>query len=134
MVSSDILICTRSGWVSLIDPSNTIIIDNAHKFGLSQLYQIRGRVGRSKERAYCYLVIPENLKLDKTAQDRLRVIQENTELGSGFKVASHDLDLRGAGNILGEDQSGSMNTVGYDLFMTFLYLCTWKANYSERDY
>jgi transcription-repair coupling factor (superfamily II helicase) len=100
--------------------ANTMIIDNAQNFGLSQLYQLRGRVGRSKERAYCYLVVPNNVALDKVAQERLRVIQENTALGSGFRVASHDMELRGAGSILGDDQSGHVNIVGYDLYLELL--------------
>tara|TARA_B100001248_G_scaffold262718_2_gene261476 strand:- start:20315 stop:23764 length:3450 start_codon:yes stop_codon:yes gene_type:complete len=117
----DLFLCTTIIESGIDNPkANTIIIDNAQRFGLSQLYQIRGRVGRSKERAYCYLVVPPNTKLDKTAQERLRIIQENTDLGSGFKVASHDLDLRGAGNLLGEDQSGNINAVGYDLYLDLL--------------
>jgi len=97
-----------------------MFIDDAHTFGLSQLYQLRGRVGRSKERAYCYLLIPSHRKLDSTAQERLKVIQENSALGSGLAIAQHDLELRGAGSILGEDQSGHVQTLGYELYMELL--------------
>jgi transcription-repair coupling factor (superfamily II helicase) len=89
-------------------------------FGLSQLYQLRGRVGRSKTRAYCYLMMPRNRKLDKEQQERLKIIQENTALGSGIKIAQYDLELRGSGNILGEDQSGHVNSVGYEMYMDLL--------------
>ncbi len=117
----DVLLSTTIIESGIDNPkANTMIIDNAHQFGLSQLYQLRGRVGRSKERAYCYLVIPNNFVIDKVAQERLRIIQENTALGSGFKVASHDMELRGAGSILGDDQSGHVNIVGYDLYLELL--------------
>jgi transcription-repair coupling factor (superfamily II helicase) len=117
----DVLVCTtiiESGMD--IPRANTMFIDNAQQFGLSQLYQLRGRVGRSKERAYCYLLVPPNRKIDAEAQERLRVIQENTALGSGIRVAQYDLELRGAGDILGEDQSGHVNAVGYELYMELL--------------
>jgi transcription-repair coupling factor (superfamily II helicase) len=117
----DILLCTTIVENGVDNAkANTMIIDNAQNFGLSQLYQLRGRVGRSKERAYCYLVIPQNLKLDPDAKERLKVIQENTALGSGFKIAHHDLELRGAGSFLGAEQSGHANTVGYDLYLELL--------------
>jgi transcription-repair coupling factor (superfamily II helicase) len=117
----DVLICTaiiESGMD--IPRANTIFIDNAHTFGVSQLYQLRGRVGRSQERAYCYLLLPPNKKLDATAQERLKILQENTALGSGLRVAQYDLELRGAGDILGEDQSGHIQAVGYELYMELL--------------
>lgn len=117
----DVLLCTtiiESGMD--IPRANTMFIDQAHQLGLSQLYQLRGRVGRSKERAYCYLLIPKDRKLDKDAQERLKVIQENTALGSGFKIAHYDLELRGAGDILGENQSGHINAVGYELYLELL--------------
>lgn len=101
--------------------ANTMFIESAQLFGLSQLYQLRGRVGRSKARAYCYLLMPKDRKLDKTQQERLKILQENTALGSGIKIAQYDLELRGAGNILGEDQSGHVNTVGYELYMDLLH-------------
>jgi transcription-repair coupling factor (superfamily II helicase) len=81
---------------------------------------LRGRVGRSKERAYCYLLIPNHRKLDKDAQERLRIIQENTALGSGIRIAQYDMELRGAGDILGEEQAGHVNAVGYELYLELL--------------
>jgi transcription-repair coupling factor (superfamily II helicase) len=103
-----------------IPRANTIFIDNAHTFGVSQLYQLRGRVGRSKERAYCYLLLPPDRRIEGVAQERLKIIQENTALGSGLRVAQYDLELRGAGDILGEDQSGHINAVGYELYLELL--------------
>ncbi len=117
----DVLICTAIIESGMDIPSaNTILIDNAHTFGVSQLYQLRGRVGRSKERAYCYLLLPPDKRIDQTAQERLKIIQENTALGSGIRVAQYDLELRGAGDILGEDQSGRINAVGYELYLELL--------------
>ncbi len=117
----DVLVCTTIIESGIDNPrANTMIIDDAHMFGLSQLYQLRGRVGRSKERAYCYLLVPGTKRLDKDAQERLKVIQENTALGSGIKIAHHDLELRGAGNLLGEDQSGHIDAVGYELYLELL--------------
>lgn len=117
----DVLVCTTIIESGIDNPrANTMFIDNAHQLGLSQLYQLRGRVGRSKERAYCYLLIPANRRIEKDAQERLKVIQENTALGSGIKIAHHDLELRGAGNILGEDQSGHIDAVGYELYLELL--------------
>jgi transcription-repair coupling factor (superfamily II helicase) len=117
----DVLVCTaiiESGMD--IARANTILIDNAHTFGVSQLYQLRGRVGRSKDRAYCYLLLPPDKRIDATAQERLKIIQENTALGSGIRVAQYDLELRGSGDILGEDQSGHINAVGYELYLELL--------------
>lgn len=117
----DVLICTAIVESGMDVPrANTMFIDQAHMFGLSQLYQLRGRVGRSKTRAYCYLIMPKDRKLDKDQQERLKIIQENTALGSGFKIAQYDLELRGSGNILGDDQSGHVNSVGYELYMDLL--------------
>lgn len=117
----DILICTTIVESGMDVPrANTMFIDQAHTLGLSQLYQLRGRVGRSKQRAYCYLLLPRHKQLDKLAQERLKVIQENTALGSGIKIAQYDLELRGAGNILGESQSGHIDSVGYELYMDLL--------------
>lgn len=98
--------------------ANTLIVDRADQFGLAQLYQIRGRVGRSHHRAYCYLLIPENVSED--AEKRLRVLEHYTELGSGFGIALKDLELRGAGNILGSAQSGFVHAVGFDTYMRLL--------------
>lgn len=117
----DILVCTAIVESGMDVPrANTMFIDQAHLFGLSQLYQLRGRVGRSKQRAYCYLILPRHKKLEKDAEERLKVIQENTALGSGLKIAQYDLELRGAGNILGDDQSGHIESVGYELYMDLL--------------
>jgi transcription-repair coupling factor (superfamily II helicase) len=98
--------------------ANTLIVDRADQFGLAQLYQIRGRVGRSHHRAYCYLLIPENVSED--AEKRLRVLEHYTELGSGYGIALKDLELRGAGNILGSAQSGTVHAVGFDTYMRLL--------------
>lgn len=117
----DVLVCTAIIESGIdISRANTIFIDNAHTFGVSQLYQLRGRVGRSQDRAYCYLLIPPDKRLDKDAQERVRIIQENTALGSGLRVAQYDLELRGAGDILGESQSGHINAVGYELYLELL--------------
>lgn len=117
----DVLVCTTIIEAGIDNPrANTMFIDNAHQFGLSQLYQLRGRVGRSKERAYCYLLIPPNKRIEADAQERLKIIQENTALGSGIRIAHHDLELRGAGNILGEDQSGQIDAVGYEMYLELL--------------
>lgn len=117
----DVLVCTAIVESGMDIPrANTMFIDSAHMFGLSQLYQLRGRVGRSKARAYCYLMMPRDKKLDKDAQERLKIIQENSSLGSGIKIAQYDLELRGAGNMLGDDQSGHVNAVGYELYMDLL--------------
>ena len=89
-------------------------------FGLAQLYQLRGRVGRSKVRAYCYLTIPTDRPLTETAQKRLEVMQTLDTLGAGFQLASHDLDIRGAGNLLGEEQSGHIREVGIELYQQLL--------------
>ena len=113
----DVLLCTAIIESGLdIPTANTILVDRADHFGLSQLYQIRGRVGRSRERAYCYLLVPARRKITRDAQKRLQVLQQFTELGSGFQIASHDLEIRGAGNLLGPDQSGTIASVGFDLY------------------
>ena len=117
----DVLVCTTIIEAGIDNPrANTMFIDNAHQFGLSQLYQLRGRVGRSKDRAYCYLLIPPNKRIEADAQERLKIIQENTELGSGIRIAHHDLELRGAGNFLGEDQSGQIDAIGYEMYLELL--------------
>ncbi|MGE4133234.1 MAG: transcription-repair coupling factor [Bdellovibrionales bacterium] len=117
----DMLICTTIVESGMDVPSaNTMFIDNAQQLGLAQIYQLRGRVGRSKERAYCYLLVPSTRTIDKEAQERLRIIQENTALGSGIRIAQYDLELRGAGDILGEEQAGHVNAVGYELYLELL--------------
>ncbi len=99
---------------------NTIIIDRADMYGVSQLYQLRGRVGRSDRKAYAYLLYPGNKSLSEVAMKRLQVISDFTELGSGFKIAMKDMEIRGAGNLLGRDQSGEVYAVGFDLYMRLL--------------
>ena len=99
-----------------IPSANTIIINRADRFGLSQLYQIRGRVGRSKEESFAWLLVPKGAMLSSDAQKRLQVIMDFTEAGSGFRIASNDLDIRGAGNLLGTSQSGHVSAVGYELY------------------
>ena len=103
-----------------IPTANTMIVHRADMFGLAQLYQIRGRVGRSKTRAYAYLTTKPRTKLTATAEKRLRVLGSLDSLGAGFTLASQDLDIRGAGNLLGEEQSGQMNEVGYELYQQML--------------
>ncbi len=103
-----------------IPNANTILINQADHFGLSQLYQLRGRVGRSGRRAYCYLLTEPNKKITDIAKERLKVIQENTALGSGMQIAQYDLELRGAGTLLGEEQSGLIDNLGYEFYMELL--------------
>ncbi|MBX7230627.1 MAG: transcription-repair coupling factor [Bdellovibrionales bacterium] len=117
----DMLICTTIVESGMDIPrANTMFIDNAHQLGLSQLYQLRGRVGRAKERAYCYLLVPSHKQIEKDAQERLKVLQENTALGSGIRIAQYDLELRGAGDLLGEEQSGHINSIGYEMYLELL--------------
>jgi len=103
-----------------IPRANTIIIDRADLFGLAQLYQLRGRVGRSKERAYCYLIVPPTEAMTDESRARIEALERHTELGSGFQIASLDLELRGAGDLLGGEQSGNVASVGFDLFCQML--------------
>lgn len=100
--------------------ANTLIIDNAQNLGLSQLHQIRGRVGRSSRRAFAYFTYPKNLSLTEIATKRLSAMREYTEFGSGFKIALRDLEIRGAGNLLGAEQHGQLDSVGYDLYVKIL--------------
>jgi transcription-repair coupling factor (superfamily II helicase) len=117
----DVLCCTAIIENGLDIPRcNTIVIDRADRYGLAQLYQLRGRVGRSKERAYCYLVVPGGDKLSSEAQARIEALVRHSELGAGFQVAALDLDLRGAGDLLGAEQSGAVHTVGFELFCQML--------------
>jgi transcription-repair coupling factor (superfamily II helicase) len=118
---ADILISTAIVESGLdIPASNTIIVNRADRFGLAQLYQLRGRVGRERQQAFCYLLVPADGRVDEQAQKRLRVLQELTELGSGFKLALRDLEIRGAGNLLGAQQHGHIAAVGYDLYSKLL--------------
>ncbi|MFL5818451.1 MAG: helicase-related protein, partial [Conexibacter sp.] len=103
-----------------IPQANTLIIERADHFGLAQLYQIRGRVGRSRERAYAYLLYPSAAALTPDAAQRLSALSDYTELGAGFKVAMRDLELRGAGNLLGDEQSGHVAALGFELYMQML--------------
>jgi transcription-repair coupling factor (superfamily II helicase) len=117
----DILVCTAIVESGLDFPrANTLIVDQAHLFGLGQLYQLRGRVGRSSEQAYAYFIIPDLDRLQEASRKRLKIILDMDYLGAGFKVAMEDLRLRGAGNILGEAQSGTIGKVGLDLFLEML--------------
>jgi transcription-repair coupling factor (superfamily II helicase) len=114
----DVLVCTTIIESGIDMPSvNTLIVDRADMLGLGQLHQIRGRVGRGGKRAYAYLFHPADRVLSEQAYERLRTIGEHTELGSGFKIAMRDLEIRGAGNLLGSDQSGHIAAVGYDLYV-----------------
>jgi transcription-repair coupling factor (superfamily II helicase) len=117
----DVLVATAIVESGLDIPrANTIVIDRADLFGLAQLYQLRGRVGRSKERAYCYLIVPPANSMTDEARSRIEALERHTELGSGFKIASLDLELRGAGDLLGAEQSGNVASVGFDLFCQML--------------
>lgn len=116
-----------------IPTANTMIVHRADMFGLAQLYQIRGRVGRSKTRAYAYLTTKPRTKLTTTAEKRLRVLGSLDTLGAGFTLASQDLDIRGAGNLLGEEQSGQMRDVGYELYQSMLQDAIDKIRSGEMD-
>jgi len=118
---ADVLVCTTIVESGLdISNANTLIVERADELGLAQLYQIRGRVGRSKERAYAYLLYPSAAALTSDAGDRLATLSDYTELGSGFKIAMRDLEIRGAGNLLGDDQSGHVAAVGFELYVGML--------------
>ncbi|MEM8979140.1 MAG: transcription-repair coupling factor [Pseudomonadota bacterium] len=116
-----------------IPTANTMIVHRADMFGLSQLYQIRGRVGRSKTRAYAYLTTRPRVKLTATAEKRLRVLGSLDSLGAGFTLASQDLDIRGAGNLIGEEQSGQMREVGYELYQSMLEEAIAKIKSGESE-
>ena len=117
----DLLVCTTIIESGLDIPSaNTIIVNRADRFGLAQIYQLRGRVGRSDEQAYAYLFIPGESLIGKDAQKRLKVLMEHSDLGSGFKIAMSDLEIRGGGTILGASQSGHVAAVGYDMFLKLM--------------
>jgi transcription-repair coupling factor (superfamily II helicase) len=117
----DVLVCTTIIESGVDIPNtNTIIIDQAQNFGLTQLYQLRGRIGRSHQRAYAYLTYPGHQRLSTEAQARLEAIQEATDLGAGFQIALRDLEIRGAGNVLGAEQSGHIAAVGFDLYTRML--------------
>jgi len=117
----DILCCTTIIESGLDIPrANTMIVNHADRYGLAQLYQLRGRIGRAKERAFCYLVVAAEGGLSAQARQRLEVLQRFTELGAGFQVATHDLEIRGAGELLGDRQSGLVAAVGFDTYAHIL--------------
>jgi transcription-repair coupling factor (superfamily II helicase) len=117
----DVLVSTNIVESGLdIPTANTLVVHRADMFGLSQLYQLRGRIGRAKQRAYAYLTTPADRKLTETAERRLQVLQSLDQLGAGFSIASHDMDIRGAGNLLGEEQSGHVREVGIELYQEML--------------
>jgi transcription-repair coupling factor (superfamily II helicase) len=117
----DILVCTTIIENGLDIPlANTMIVENAERYGLSELYQLRGRVGRSNRRAYAYLLVPPDTELTEIARKRLAALKEFSDLGAGFKIAALDLELRGAGNLLGGEQHGHINAVGFDTYVRLL--------------
>jgi len=117
----DLLVCTTIIESGLDIPSaNTILINRADRFGLAQIYQLRGRVGRLDEQAYAYLFIPKESTLGKDAKKRLKVLMEHSDLGAGFQIAMSDLKIRGGGTILGASQSGHIAAVGYDMFLKLM--------------
>jgi transcription-repair coupling factor (superfamily II helicase) len=103
-----------------VPTANTIVVVRADRFGLADLYQLRGRVGRSHHRAYCYLLTPPRDAMTEEAEKRLRVLEEHTDLGAGYRIALHDLEMRGAGNLLGADQSGFIAAVGFETYLRLL--------------
>ncbi len=118
---SNVLVCTTIIESGLDIPNaNTLIVDRADRFGLSQLYQLRGRIGRSSSRAYSYLLVPKGRRITPGAEKRLQAILEASELGSGFRIAMRDLEIRGAGNILGAEQSGHIHAIGFELYTKLL--------------
>jgi transcription-repair coupling factor (superfamily II helicase) len=117
----DVFVCTTIVENGLDIPlANTMIIENAERYGLSELYQLRGRVGRSNRRAYAYLLVPMDTELSEIARKRLAALKEFSDLGAGFKIAALDLELRGAGNILGGEQHGHIGTVGFEMYVKLL--------------
>lgn len=130
----DVLVCTTIIESGLDIPrANTMLINRADHMGLAQLYQLRGRVGRSNLRAYCYLIVPEKELMTRDAQKRLDVLKRFTSLGSGIKIASYDLEIRGAGNLLGAEQSGHIHSVGYDMYLKLLEEAIyWVRNQQEK--
>ncbi|MFT9282985.1 transcription-repair coupling factor [Bifidobacterium sp.] len=128
----DVLVCTTIIETGLdISNANTLIVDHADRFGLSQLHQLRGRVGRGRERAYAYFLYDPSKPMTQTAHDRLATIAQNTALGSGYEVAMKDLELRGTGNLLGDEQSGHIEGVGFDLYVRMVSEAV--EHYKEPD-
>ncbi len=131
----DVLVATTIVESGLDIPNaNTLVVHRADHFGLAQLYQIRGRIGRSKQRAYALFTVPANQKLNDTAERRLTVLQSLESLGAGFQLASHDLDIRGAGNLLGEEQSGHIREVGFELYQAMLEEAVASLRTGEEEY
>ena len=131
---TDVLVCTTIIETGLDIPNvNTIIIQDADKMGLSQLYQLRGRVGRSNRTSYAYFMYKKNKALQEVAEKRLQTIREFTEFGSGFKIAMRDLEIRGAGSLLGAEQHGHMETVGYDMYCKLLDEAVCKLKGIEKE-
>jgi transcription-repair coupling factor (superfamily II helicase) len=117
----DVLVCTNIVESGVDIPNvNTIIVNNAHQFGLSDLHQLRGRVGRSNKKAFCYLMAPPMSTLPNDSRKRLQTLEQHSELGSGFQIAMRDLDIRGAGNLLGGEQSGFMAEIGFEMYQKIL--------------
>lgn len=117
----DVLVCTNIVESGVDIPNvNTIIVNNAHQFGLSDLHQLRGRVGRSNKKAFCYLLAPPMSTLPADSRKRLQTLEQHSELGSGFQIAMRDLDIRGAGNLLGGEQSGFMAEIGFEMYQKIL--------------
>jgi transcription-repair coupling factor (superfamily II helicase) len=131
----DVLVSTNIIETGLDIPNaNTMFINNAQNFGLSDLHQLRGRIGRSNTKAYCYLITPDLNVLSTDAKKKIRTIEEFSDLGSGFNIAMRDLDIRGAGNILGAEQSGFISEIGYDTYMKILDEAVRELKLSEfRD-
>ncbi len=132
----DVLCCTTIIESGIDMPTvNTLVVDRADRLGLGQLHQLRGRVGRSGARAYAYLLYPPQVSLTETAYERLKTIGDNVELGSGLRIAMRDLEIRGAGNLLGRDQSGQISAVGYDMYVSMVSdaLSELKGEVTERQ-
>jgi len=117
----DVLVCTNIVESGVDIPNvNTIVVNNAHQFGLSDLHQLRGRVGRSNKKAFCYLLAPPMSTLPADSRKRLQTLEQHSDLGSGFQIAMRDLDIRGAGNLLGGEQSGFMAEIGFEMYQKIL--------------
>src|SRR4030081_1767441 len=117
----DVLVCTNIVESGVDIPNvNTIIVNNAHHFGLSDLHQLRGRVGRSNKKAFCYLLTPSLATLPDDSRKRLQTLEQHSDLGSGFQIAMRDLDIRGAGNLLGGEQTGFMAEIGFEMYQKIL--------------
>ena len=130
----DVLVCTTIIESGIdIPTANTIVIDQADQFGLADLHQLRGRVGRYKHRAYCYLMLPRNRTINDTAARRLKAIEQYSMLGAGFKIAMRDLEIRGAGNLLGAEQSGHIAAVGYEMYCSLLELESRRLRHEGFD-